>query len=91
MVSSAETLNELVDQITARARLYQTCLITDLRRLATKHGTAVLEQALAQIDAQREVVTLDAGGHRDAVAQAVDRLARRWHTDPENFDPATKI
>jgi hypothetical protein len=92
MVSSAETLNELVNQITARARLYQSCLFADLRRLKAKHGAAALKEALVRIEAQREAVTWDAGGHRDAVAQAVDRLAQRWHADPENFpDGGVKV
>jgi hypothetical protein len=92
MVSSAVILDELVDQITARAKLYRSCLVADLRRLEAKHGTAALEQAMVRIEQNEHRETWDAAGHRDAVANAVAKLTQRWHTDPENFpDGCVKV
>jgi hypothetical protein len=73
VVSSAAILDELVDYITAKQRLYRSCFSADLKRLETTHGTAVLAEALARIE-------------RDPWDQADHRVSEPWQYKRE---PAT--
>jgi len=82
--SSQKILADLVDQIASKRNLYQSCYAADLKRLETKHGAAVIAEALQLVErnAHRDADAWDQRGRATEVRAAVDRLLQ--HRQPQD-------
>jgi hypothetical protein len=91
MSSHAVLIDEIADTIDAKRNLYRSCYRACLKSLESKHGTAALAAALAQLEPSPRAGTWDKAGHARAVEDAVDRLLERRRSDPDGFDDGAKI
>jgi hypothetical protein len=89
---SARTLDELVDHLNAKARLFRSCWAVELSRLKAKHGDSIVAEALARLEQTPPSSSWDSAGHQREVSRAIDQLLMRRQQDPDNFpDDGVKV
>jgi len=89
MAGNAAILEELVDRISQRVRLYRGAFTGDLDRLRAAYGADSIDEALRRIERKEHrgaAGPWKPAGHRRTVAIAITNLLKRRRANPDNFD-----